>query len=104
MNDFIKLKYLPFVERVSFCSSKLAFKIVNDNTLVDYLSLNFKKPLQNHESNLYSINPGKHQKDFVTQMSKHFNNLLIKVCQCDEMYQFVKESKQYYLDKAFSKI
>ena len=30
VNDVIKLKWLPFVERVSFCSSKLAFKIVDD--------------------------------------------------------------------------
>ena len=37
-------------------------------------------------------------------MSKHINELLIKVRQFDEMYQFVKESKQYYYNKAFSKI
>ena len=41
VNDVIKLKWLMFVERVSFFSSKLAFKIVNDNTVVDYLSLTF---------------------------------------------------------------
>ena len=37
-------------------------------------------------------------------MSKSSNKLLIKLRQSDEMYQFLKESKQYYLDKAFSKI
>ena len=37
-------------------------------------------------------------------MSKHIKELLIKVRQFDEMYQFVKESKQYYYNKAFSKI
>ena len=41
VNDVIKLKWLMFVERVSFYLSKLAFKIVNDNTVVDYLSLTF---------------------------------------------------------------
>ena len=41
VNNVIKLKWN--VKRVSFCSSKLVFKIVNDNTLVDYHSLNFKK-------------------------------------------------------------
>ena len=90
------LKWLRFVERVTFCSSKLAFKIVNDNVLLDYLSLNFKKPfrkLRSYESNLYSISPGKHEKIFATKMSKHFNELPIKVRQSDEMYQFVKESK-----------
>ena len=35
VNDVIKLKCLPFVQRVSFCSSNFAFKIVNDNMLVD---------------------------------------------------------------------
>ena len=107
MNDIIRLKWLPFVERVSFCLSKLAFEIVNDNTLAYYLSLNFKKPLRklsNQESDLCSINPGRQGKDFATNISKHFESLPIKVRQSEEMYQFLKESKQYYFDKAFSKI
>ena len=33
-----------------------------------------------------------------------FNELPIKVCKSDDMYQFIKESKLYYLYKAFSKI
>ena len=106
VNDVIKLKWLPFVERVCFCSPKLAFKIVNNNTLVDHFPLNFKKPrrkIRNYENNLYSINPRKHEKDFASKMSKHFKELPIKVRQSDEMHQFVKESKQYYLEKAFSK-
>ena len=37
-------------------------------------------------------------------MTKHFNEAPNKVRQSDEVYQFVKESKQYYLDKAFSRI
>ena len=37
-------------------------------------------------------------------MTKHFNKAPNKVRQSDEIYQFVKESKQYYLDKAFSRI
>ena len=107
VNDVIKLKWVLCVERISFCSSKVAFKLVNDNTLVDYLSLNFKNPLRklrNCESDLCSINPKKHEKDFATKMSKYFNELPIKVRQSDETYQFIKESKQYYLDKGVSKI
>ena len=92
---------------MSFCSSKLAFKILNDNKLVDYLSLNFENPLRKlriYESDLYSMNPRKHKKYFATKVGKHVKEMPIKVRQSDEMYQFVKETKKYYLDKAFLEI
>ena len=103
LTDTVNLNWLPIIENIDYNIVKFAYQALHDKHWPTYLHTETVK----YQRNLHSCNSGLKidyaEKQTFQDQAAIFNDLPLKVRQCNEKRNFNREARKFYKDKALSR-